>query len=60
MIPTLRALVVKWRQEAAIKDSFHATMGIGWKACADEVEALLLSVSGEGGEQREEQGDQSA
>lgn len=37
----LRALVEKWRAEGARKDSFHATMGIGWKACADELAAYL-------------------
>lgn len=37
----LRALIARWRNEAAMKDSFHATMGIGWKACADDLEKLL-------------------
>jgi hypothetical protein len=37
----LEALIAKWRNEAAAKDSFHATMGVGWKACANDLEALL-------------------
>jgi hypothetical protein len=34
-------LVEKWRREGAMYDAFHATMGTGWKACADELAALL-------------------
>ncbi len=31
----------KWRAKAATTDTFHATMGIGWKQCADELDTLL-------------------
>jgi len=41
MIRSLRDLVERWRAEAALVDSFHATMGSGWKACAAEVADLL-------------------
>lgn len=37
----LRDLVGHWRVKGATTDTFHATMGIGWKACADELDALL-------------------
>ena len=37
----LRSLVEHWRARAAVTDTFHATMGIGWKVCATELEALL-------------------
>ena len=37
----LQRLISQWREKAAVTDSFHATMGIGWKVCADELEALL-------------------
>lgn len=36
VIATLRALVVTWRV-----DTFHSTMGIGWKVCANALEAAL-------------------
>ena len=36
----IAALIQRWRNEASVKDSFHATMGVGWKVCADELEAL--------------------
>jgi hypothetical protein len=35
------ALVEKWRAQGAIYDSHHATMGIGYKACADDLASLL-------------------
>lgn len=38
----LIALVEKWRAKGAEIDTFHATMGIGFKACADELAAALL------------------
>jgi hypothetical protein len=41
MTDALRALVAKWRARKAVIDSHHATMGIGWEVCADELEALL-------------------
>ncbi len=31
----------KWRAKAATTDTFHATMGIGWKQCADELDTFL-------------------
>ncbi len=37
--PALKALIERWRELAA--NSHHATMGIGYNACADELEALL-------------------
>lgn len=37
---TLTTLAATWRAEGARCDTFHATMGIGWKACATELEAL--------------------
>ena len=40
----LTALVGRWRREGARCDSFHATMGAGWKACADELEAALAGA----------------
>ncbi len=42
--PPLAELPAKWRAEAARIDSFHATMSRGWKQCADELEAALLSA----------------
>jgi hypothetical protein len=42
----LEALVAKWRNEGAVKDTFHATMGIGWKVCADDLEAALAAPAG--------------
>ena len=41
MTEALRALIVKWRANGARIDGFHATMGIGWKVCADELAAAL-------------------
>lgn len=37
----LRAFVVAWRDKGAATDTFHATMGIGWKACADDLAIAL-------------------
>ena len=37
----LHSLVERWRQKGAQIDSFHATMGIGYKVCANELEAAL-------------------
>lgn len=37
-------LIGKWTAQAAHKDSFHATMGVGWKACARDLQALLPPV----------------
>lgn len=37
----LRALIHKWRAKGAEVDTYHATMGIGYKACAYELEDLL-------------------
>jgi len=44
LVEGIQRLIEEWRQEAAIKDSFHATMGIGWKVCADELEARLADL----------------
>jgi hypothetical protein len=43
-LASIRALIDKWQREGAIKDTFHATMGIGWKVCAEELSAVLASV----------------
>jgi len=37
----IKALVETWRAEGSRLDSAHATMGIGWRVCADELEAAL-------------------
>lgn len=42
---TLRTLIDKWRATGAVKDTYHATMGIGWKVCADDLAILLLSAA---------------
>jgi len=34
-------LVQHWRDQAAQYDTVHATMGSGWKACADDLAAAL-------------------
>ena len=41
----LIALRDKWRAEAALTDRFHATMGTGWKVCADDLDAFLACVT---------------
>lgn len=38
---TPRDLIQQWREKGASCDTFHATMGVGWKTCADELEACL-------------------
>lgn len=43
-LTALRGLAAQWRAEAAVTDSFHATMGVGWKVCADQ---LIASLTGE-------------
>lgn len=40
-LAALRGLVERWKAEGARCDTFHATMGTGWKACAAELEKLL-------------------
>lgn len=37
----LGQLKAKWEAEAAAKDTFHATMGIGWKSCVKDLAVLL-------------------
>jgi hypothetical protein len=39
--PDLVKLVTRWREHGAYCDTFHATMGTGWKRCADELEAAI-------------------
>ena len=39
----LEELVQRWRTAGARLDTVHATMGMGWKACADELDALLVT-----------------
>lgn len=38
----LEGLIAKWRAEGARIDTFHATMGTGWKVCADNLRLTLL------------------
>ncbi len=40
----LKQLVETWRQEGARIDTFHATMGSGYKVCADELDAALAAL----------------
>ena len=40
----LAALRDRWRAEGARKDLHHATMVIGWKICADELDALIARL----------------
>ncbi len=42
----LHKLIEKWRYQGAMIDTFHATMGVGYKVCADELEAILKSSGG--------------
>lgn len=44
---TLLALISRWRREAAQIDSFHATMGTGYKVCANQLEEVLKGLSHE-------------
>jgi hypothetical protein len=37
----VKELVAGWRVKGAHCDAFHATMGIDYKACADDLDALL-------------------
>lgn len=37
----LKELIATWRARGASIDTFHATMGSGYKVCADELEAAL-------------------
>lgn len=39
----LEELVQRWRTAGARLDTVHATMGMGWKACADELDSLLVA-----------------
>ncbi len=41
----IRALPTTWRQQGAQYDTVHATMGSGWKACADDLDAVLAPRS---------------
>jgi hypothetical protein len=42
----LEALIAKWRAtHAEYADIHHATLGLGWKACADELAALLQAAA---------------
>lgn len=40
----LTELVAQWRARAAVVDTFHATMGTGYKACAEELETLVAAL----------------
>lgn len=51
----LRALVATWRAKGAGVDVWHAVMGIGWKACADELE-VALNLATDARQQDQEQG----
>jgi hypothetical protein len=37
-------LIAKWRAEGARVDTFHATMGTGYKACAEELESQVAAL----------------
>ena len=41
---SLRALVAQWREKAALTEMFHASMGLGWGICADDLEAVIASL----------------
>jgi rRNA maturation protein Nop10 len=40
----LTELVTQWKARGASIDTFHATMGIGYKACAEDLSALLTAL----------------
>ncbi len=40
----LRTLIVKWRNEKKLIDCYHATMGTGYGACANDLEAVLSAL----------------
>ena len=40
----LMGFVAKWRATAVATDTHHATMGVGWHACAADLENALASV----------------
>jgi hypothetical protein len=42
----LSNLVAQWKARGASIDTFHATMGIGYKACAEDLSALLTALEG--------------
>ncbi len=42
-VETLKALVEQWRAKEAVINSWHATMGNGWRVCADELSALIAA-----------------
>ena len=41
LLNKLAAMVGRWKAEGARIDTFHATMAIGFKTCASELDALL-------------------
>jgi hypothetical protein len=43
-VEALRELVEKWREEGARIDTFHATMGTGYTACADALAAVIAGI----------------
>lgn len=46
-LASVRALREQWRARAARVDTVHATIGIGWKACADDLDHALAGEAGE-------------
>ncbi len=44
LVQALRRLSAQWRLEAAAKDAFHATMGMGWRACATDLDRVLMQA----------------
>lgn len=48
----LLAIAKKWRAEGLHLDKFHCTMGIGWKTCADELEAEVARLFSDAKEPR--------
>ena len=39
----LQALAAKWQAEGAQLDTFHATMGVGYQVCGEQLAALLAA-----------------
>lgn len=44
LLEQLQWIIGQWRTKAALMDATHATMGIGWKSCADDLAALLSAL----------------
>lgn len=44
-VTQIEQLVEKWRAKGVATDTFHATMGVGWKTCAQELEDALALIT---------------